>query len=163
MDISCNPEIHYKNNENCICAFAALSSVLYYFQRSEDASNIMDFCKEYEKNKHNIFSRVVQSIFNYINHERKFRELRKQYVILRVNTGFDAINYKLQDLEFGLLVLHQSNNNESHAVSISQNYIFDSNASNAVPRTQEGFDCCCSGDATFESIVFGYIFHLRRK
>ena len=46
-----------------------------------------------------------------------------------------------------------SDGREDHCVVISQKWIFDSNFPNALPRTQESLDWCCSSDEQFPQIV----------
>ena len=47
------------------------------------------------------------------------------------------------------------------AVCVTQDYIFDCNASNALPMLLEGLNCSCGENAEYQGIVYGY--HLSKE
>ena len=49
-----------------------------------------------------------------------------------------------------------SDNTETHAVSVVNEFVFDSNCQNALPLTNDGLDCCCGVDASFVGVSQGY-------
>ena len=62
----------------------------------------------------------------------------------------------ISQFDLKLVVLKQSDNCVSHAVTTTQRYIFDCNAANALPLSREGLDTCCGESASFVSIKMGY-------
>jgi len=70
---------------------------------------------------------------------------------------YNIFTNKLLPNDIYLIVLHQSDNHQSHAVCISNGFIFDCNATNALPFTKEGLDCCCGKDAYFVGVSQCYL------
>ena len=56
-----------------------------------------------------------------------------------------------------LVVLEMTDNTSTHAVALTENLIFDSNTTNALPRSIEGINCCCGANADFRKIKSGYV------
>jgi hypothetical protein len=156
MNINCNPTIFYQNNQEAVCIFAAFASVLQYRGFCELASAIMEYSSDdrsklYKKNN------AMSEIFDFVQTRKVARSFRKRYQpqkIQKQSRQFLFDNYAEMDIL--LVVMEQTNFNCSHAVAITENYIFDSNATNALPRTEEGIDCCC-GDSSFQRFSKGYI------
>ena len=77
-----------------------------------------------------------------------FTKLDKQHNILVSNI--------MNKTDFKLMQIHTSDNHQCHAVCATQDYIFDCNASNALPMSLEGLNCSCGENAEFQGIVYGY-------
>jgi hypothetical protein len=164
MDISSNPLILYQNNESAICAFASFASVLHYLEFYNEARRLMEFCHEFYEKKEN-FHRILGQIVKFVLGDSVFKaSFNKLYQPQKVKRGFLPYNMNDHDLKSIFLVcLHQDDNHTSHAVSVADNLIFDCNATNALPLTKEGLDCCCGENASFRYFYGGYKFVLRNK
>lgn len=86
------------------------------------------------------------------NHHYQWKKVNKNFNI------FQQIN-SMKDNEFVLGGLKAIDNSIDHAICISRNYIFDSNAKNAIDFSKEALDACCQSG--FHCIHKGYYFHKR--
>jgi hypothetical protein len=160
MDISTNPVVQFRNKEPGICAFASTASVLNHFHHFEEASVIMNLSKVYEEGKIE-FNRVLESIMVVMSTTYEFRKFRQQYSEAKLKKTDDILNLAMEKNDFAIITIYQTNNSTSHAIAVTQNYLVDSNASNMLPRTQEGLDGCCGTDSHYLSIFKGYIWRQR--
>ena len=88
-----------------------------------------------------------------------YRNIRKIYNISKLDKQHNILVSKiLNKTDFKLIQIHSSDNHQSHAVCVTQDYIFDCNASNALPMSLEGLNCSCGENAEFQGIVYGYHF-----
>ena len=85
---------------------------------------------------------------NFIRKEKKFQNYRRLFEPRKIKQGYNIFQPTPHN-EMRLIVLLMSDNTETHAVSVVNNYVFDSNCKNALPLTGEGLDCCCGIDASF--------------
>jgi hypothetical protein len=73
-----------------------------------------------------------------------------EYDILKDYHHYPVV-LQLQDRDGGI----------QHAITVVDDYIFDSNCDYALPRTQKALDWCCSTDfcdSTFQRVYRGYVF-----
>jgi len=162
MDISLNPVIHYRNNESGICAFASFASVLHYKGFIREAEFIMQLCKN-AKLDVDVQFETMSSIAKNIDSSKVFKRYRKIYQNHKVKRTqlLHPINSSKDDIF--LVILKQSDGHCSHAVALTDDFVFDCNTTNALPRTKEGIDCCCGNSASFVEFHKGYHFRLQRK
>jgi hypothetical protein len=163
MDISRNPYLVHTQNERGVCAFASFASVLCFYGMKKYGSLIMNLANAIDITKSD-YNCILQLILRMINFSKDFKQFRKQYEIKRIDNSHDLLLYaNPADHDMKLVVLKQSDNHISHAVTITKNFIFDCNASNALPLTRDGLNTCCGETACFESIKMGYWFQKKDK
>ena len=94
----------------------------------------------------------------------KFKQFRKIYRYAPLTSTYDLIhqsNHHIQHNEIIFAILWGSDNSQSHAVAIVNDWIFDGNCQNALPLCKENLDICCGApDAKFVRIRKGYRFYL---
>jgi hypothetical protein len=124
----------------------------------------MEFCKEFYAKKEN-FHRILSQIVKFVLGDKVFQtSFNKQFQPQKLKKGHLLYNMSSSDLKSIFLVcLHQDDNHTSHAVAAVDNFIFDCNATNALPLTKEGLDCCCGEKASFQYVSGGYKFVSRNK
>ena len=160
MDITMNPAIRYQQNEDSICGFASLASSLHYLSRFKESEALMTYCDEfYAAGKD--FHKILQCIIAFIQSSKEFKGLRKVYRIKRLKRGHDILGDGPKENEMMVVILHQSDNHQSHAVALCNNYIFNCNAPNALPLSKEGLDCCCGETANFDYVFDAYHFVIK--
>ena len=81
---------------------------------------------------------------------------RKCYSNLKLCNDCDIFDLNIKKDDILMVVIKQTDNHHSHSICICNNYIFDSNTSNALPFTEEGINCCCGEFDNFIGIVNGY-------
>jgi len=155
MDISSNPIIRYKNDDNGICAFAAFASALHYLGYYDQALEIMTLSQKANEDCKIKFN-SLQSIIQLIDSKKTFKTFRKKYQNKKIKNCLELKDEDHHELDIWLVVLEQTDNHCSHAVAMTGEYIFDCNTSNALPRTIEGISCCCGTTADYRKIARGY-------
>jgi hypothetical protein len=161
MDISGNPLIKYQNNESGICAYAALASALYCYQFTEAADHVMKLPGKISEEFAYMQFDAIRNILKDIDEQSVYKFFRKIFQTKKLKTkiSFQDMASQLQHPDaFALVVLEQSDNHISHAVVISNHYIYDCNTTHALPFSIEGVNCCCGESAHFKSFDSGYIF-----
>jgi hypothetical protein len=160
MDITMNPIIKYCNNEHEVCAFAAYACVLNHFALLEECEKILSLMKTYQEgNLQGIMNRILQFLADEFG---KLKSLRRKYMMRKIGRDHNILDIStMGPKDFKLVVLHQSDGSESHAIATTIEYIFDSNCTNALPLSTEALNCCCGATADFEGIKLGYYFQLR--
>jgi hypothetical protein len=157
MDISKNPIIIYRNNENGICVFASLASTFYYLDYVEYSKIIIDLVKnphpDFKKNEFNITVSLVVFILT----TKALKKYRRLYEIMKLDKKENIFEIKMKYGEILILSLKQSDNHASHSICICNDFIFDSNTTNALPFTMEGLNCCCGENSTFNGFNNGYL------
>ena len=161
MDISKNPLIKYMNNEDGICAFASFSSTLHYLKKISLGVLIFNLSKNYHTNFSNKHLNTIQAINNYIRYNEDFKLFRKIYKFTKIDKKCNIFDIKMKNNEILFISLRQSDNHQSHAVCICNEFIFDSNTTNALPFNDDGLDCCCGESNSFVGISYGYHIKLR--
>jgi len=107
------------------------------------------------------FHKILQCIVAFIQSSKQFKGLRKVYRIKRLKRGHDILCDGPKENEMMVVILHQSDNHQSHAVALCNNYIFNCNAPNALPLSKEGLDCCCGETANFDYVFDAYHFVIK--
>ena len=95
----------------------------------------------------------------YLNNPYSFRtfvkDVRCKVKLLRTGSTmgkhFDILSDSLSGIY--LVQVKGSDGKEDHCVTVSHGWIFDSNFPNALPRTKESFDKCCSSDEVASEFV----------
>jgi hypothetical protein len=144
MDISLNPAILYRNNESAVCGFASFASAIHFLGFEMEAKEIFGLSVQYEESQELV--NALTYIVNKVHKVDSFLTIRKKYQVKSLQRGFNpvegfGISYCSNDIL--MIVLHQSDNNCSHLVSVTGNYIFDCNVDNPLPLSIEAFDCSC--------------------
>jgi hypothetical protein len=162
MDISRNPIVQFQQKDLDTCAFSSLASALFYLGYVEQAVLLHAYGEEWTLRNEELTERTLEAIVKFIPTTKKFKYFRKHYKPHRLNQNYDIFE-KVPANEIRLIVIIMSDNTESHAVTVVNDYIFDANCTNALPLTLEGFDCCCGVDATFVGVSKGYHWRPDRK
>jgi hypothetical protein len=155
MDISRNPIVKYQQGNLDICAFASLASALFHLGWTEEAKLLYNFGVEWTLFHEDSIDKSLENIARFIPKQKIFKHFRSKYEQRKIKYDYDIFQPVLQN-EIRLIVIIMSDNSETHAVTVVNNYVFDANCTNALPRTQEGLDCCCGVDANFVSVSRGY-------
>jgi hypothetical protein len=139
------PKIHYQQKEDeRTCMVYAMASVLHHYGRTNDGAWVRNRAKRY-LNDPNAFRSFVKDIRKHIKGLKQISKMDKHFDLLGVDlSGIYLIQIKGSD------------GKEDHCVVVTKDWIFDSNFKNALPRTQQSLDMCCSSDkvkSTFVSYV----------
>lgn len=158
MDINMNPVIKYPQGEEPTCVFSSFASALFYLDYPDEAEAIHDFGKQFLSNPDSRFDRIMNSLIQHVINDAAFAHFRRKYSpIQKVSCTYDILMDSTKHPTYiKLVVLKQSDNHQSHAITVVDSFIFDSNATNTLPLSLEGLNVCC-GDADFVSIVHGYV------
>ena len=112
-----------------------------------------------EGNLQGIMNRILQFLAEEFG---KLKSFRKKYMMQKIGRDHNILDIStMGPKDFKLVVLHQSDGSESHAIATTIKYIFDSNCTNAMPLSTEALNCCCGATADFVGIKLGYYFQLR--
>lgn len=147
-----------RSGENS-CVFNSLGNALHYINdyRGRDA----------------VFDHLNKSL-DYSEY-REVAKTRKSFAAYVMNFCVKGYNAKLlTDLDVlkdrtmwpTLCILKGDDNSTNHAVTIVEDYIFDSNNSYALPLNESSLNWCCSGDdlagseVKFVSVPFAYRFYI---
>jgi hypothetical protein len=139
------PRIHYQQKEDeRTCMVYAMASVLHHYGRTNDGAWVKNRAKRY-LNDPNAFRSFVKDIHKHIKGLKQITKMNKHFDLL----GLDLSGIYLTQIK-------GSDGKEDHCVVVTKDWIFDSNFKNALPRTQQSLDMCCSSDkvkSTFVSYV----------
>ena len=116
----------------------------HYLKHEAEAKLIMEFCYA-NRNDTNFYNttRTLHYIINEVQSHRNYRMLRKKYNIIKhSNTHNILYTTIIQKFELIPIQIHSSDNNQSHAVCITKDFIFDCNAANALPISLDGLNQC---------------------
>ena len=130
------PKIHYEQKDGeQTCMVYSIASALHYFGYKNIGSCVFNGRKRFihQNNAFNVFIEVLRGTHAVLNQVRVAKDQFPSFL----GAAFTGIY---------LARLLGSDGKEDHCVVISQKWIFDSNFPNALPRTQESLDLCCSSD-----------------
>ena len=156
MDISKNPSVGFQQKGMDTCAYSSLASALYYLGYTEEAVLLHAFGEQEYKETNFPVDKTLPTIIHYINEQEKFRYFRKRYQPKKLKMNYNIFDDQVEQNEIRLIVLIMSDNTETHAVTIVNDFVFDANTTNALPLTIEGLDCCCGVDAHYIGVSHGY-------
>ena len=161
MDISNNPSVKYLQGQNDICVFASLASILHFNGMILEAEIVFNMRND------NIFKKnackIIQTLLQIIQQDKRFKTFRRYYRNIKLDKNHDIFSHSILDGEFKLIVIKSDDNQMSHAVCLSNKFIFDSNVSKCLPMTREGINCCCGKNHNYIGILFGYYFQFQPK
>ena len=104
-------------------------------------------------------TRTLHFIINELQSKSMYRKIRKIYNISKLDKQHNILVSKiLNKTDFKWIQIHSSDNHQSHAVCVTHDYIFDCNASNALPMSIKGLNYSCGENAEFQGILYGYHF-----
>ena len=166
MNIDSNPIVKYQQEPVPVCAYAAIASCLFHFEYFNEAKSIMSFCYQTRDGPKTLFNstRTMQYIMAEIYKNPIYKKLRSKYVIEKIGSDHDLflMQSNMNNQDFKFIVLHSSDNHQSHSVCVTNQYIFDCNSKRALPMTLEGINCSCGENADFVKIQSGYNFYIRK-
>jgi hypothetical protein len=162
MDISMNPPVRFQLRDLDTCAFSSFSSALYHLGFMEEAVALHSFGEKWTIENQSRPERTLEAIVNFIPTCDSFKYFRSKYKPRKLSSVHNIFQPVLVN-EIQLVNILMSDNCETHAVTVVNNYIFDSNCNNALPLSLEGFDCCCGEDATFVGVSKGYHWYLYKE
>ena len=106
-------------------------------------------------------SKFVQAVIDLINQDKCLKKLQRFYLNIKLHKDHNIFSEIIKDGEFKLIVIKSDDNQMSHAVCLTNKYIFDSNTPKCLPLTIDGINCCCGVKNYFIGIALGYHFKLR--
>ena len=134
------PEVNYIQGTKKTCATDSFASALFYKSDLAMVAEVHNIGLFYSKNSPDINNvAVVRDFFN--GKGRKLQPRRLKPHQLSVNSIL------VPSSAFRLVFLLGSDSDNTHAVTIIDNWIFDSGLERALPLTQDSLNYCC-GDNT---------------
>lgn len=150
------PIVQYQQHELKTCVFSSFASACHYKQLYALAAFI--------NQRASVLSTSVYNMKKLEETVRQFylpRQIQiKNYTRDTINIVNETLNLhqeqdimsKLKEIEYPTIVVLQGEDDGcEHAVSIIGSWIFDSNLSTALPRTEASLDWCCMGK--FKSVM----------
>jgi hypothetical protein len=161
------PIVKYQQHGKFSCLFSSLASGLYYFGFDKSADYLSKLASKYssdqEEGFHN-WRRLIEAL------QKCCKKLEPRKIVTNserrwdqgVQIGYDPLQdschypivLQLQDADGGI----------QHAVTIVEDWVFDSNNHHALPRNRVALDWCCSTDevrSTYGGVYKGYVLHCR--
>jgi hypothetical protein len=159
QDIQNNPVIVYQQIGENACAFASLSSSLYYIGYKEEAARLhLQRQCYYNQASLKESHRIMEFIIDIIQEDPFFYSFRAKYSWVKLNRYHNILEQNsVTECDVRWVSLWSEDGGSNHAVSIVGNFIFDGNCTNALPLTRQSLDECC-GESSFISIRQGYHF-----
>jgi hypothetical protein len=137
------PKINYRQKEDeRTCMEYSLASAVHANGYHDLGSWIHNRKKRYMNALH-----AFDAFVSNIRHEKK--PMRRHNICNSLD--IDVLQTSLTGIYMCQLL--GSDGKDDHCVSISNNWIYDSNLSNAIPRSRESLDLCCSDDEIHSSFV----------
>jgi hypothetical protein len=153
-----HPVVKYQQNDENTCAYCSTCSILDYLHFNNEAVSLATHMKD---RKLSTFSsgvpdKPLESISNFIHNNISFSSFRQIYRWKKINSSFDILNHPFGVNDFILVTIWDNEGDTSHAVCATGQWIFDSNATNALIFDRRSLDACCR--ASFSKIHRGYLF-----
>lgn len=138
------PQVKYTMGTFCSCCFSSLASALDYFGDSMAAARVAQFTAESMK-RHSKNQRMKFAVQVMVGEHRKPGEKRIVYSVDKkwLDEEFDPLDRKNESSFPTLVQLVDSVGGVKHAVTICDQWIFDSNFPNALPLEQQWLDYIC--------------------
>jgi hypothetical protein len=153
------PQIKYKQMKKNTCATSSLASLFHELGFVENAKQIEKFGTEERVKGHEDGLENIQKLIRFIHENCK--DIRSTFQCKKLTClSFDIFNDKTPENP-KLIRLFGSDGSCSHAITIHNFRIYDSNLDYAVDLNKENLDYC--NDAVYEGILFGYEFVKERK
>jgi hypothetical protein len=157
------PTVKYRQNGQFSCLFSSAASGLYYFGFDRSASAVADVASKYSSDQKDGFHNwgrlieVIQKNCKVLQPRRIQTKSERQWD-QGLHIGYDPLQdfchypivLQLQDADGGI----------QHAVTIVEDWIFDSNNRHALPRTRAALNWCCSTDevrSTYAGVYRGIV------
>jgi len=129
------PLLHYQQkDDDRTCMVLAMASIMHYSGDTSAGAWMKNRFKRYLSDPA-AFQNFVKDIRHHVKLLKSGATLGKHFDIL--GSGLSGIY---------LAQVQGSDGKEDHCVAISNKWIFDSNFKNALPRSQESLNMCCSSD-----------------
>jgi hypothetical protein len=154
------PKVEFPQCDQDSCAFACLSSALYYMNYNDVALRVDNFKHEYMKDCYN---RLYNKMLNQINTSIRIKENKRftrKYCMKKIDDPnlFDLMKEATDQQNQHTLyhvVLEGKDGSKNHSSCIVNQLIFDGNFSHALKLTVENLNHCCQSE--FTKIVQGYM------
>jgi hypothetical protein len=152
------PQIRYNQEHGeRTCMVYLMASALFTYGYKDVASALYNTRNQFVHDK-NGFHCLCTAMVKYsrdLNQNTKGRNLLKDLNQFRMekNKPTNFLGDSIEGLYLARLL--GGDGMEDHCVAITQNWIFDSNFKNALPRTSASLDLCCSSD-TVECKCLGF-------
>ena len=129
------PLLHYQQKDDeRTCMVLAMASIMHYSGDTSAGAWMKNRFKRYLSDPA-AFQTFVKDIRHHVKLLKSGATLGKHFDIL--GSGLSGIY---------LAQVQGSDGKEDHCVAVSDKWIFDTNYKNALPRSQESLDMCCSSD-----------------
>jgi hypothetical protein len=129
------PLLHYQQKDDeRTCMVLAMASIMHYSGDTSAGAWMKNRFKRYLSDPA-AFQTFVKDIRHHVKLLKSGATLGKHFDIL--GSGLSGIY---------LAQVQGSDGKEDHCVAVSDKWIFDSNFKNALPRSQESLNMCCSSD-----------------
>lgn len=159
-----NPLVKYRQKGINACAFASLSSAMYYLGFRKEAERLHYHQQRFFDPKSELFGRNASRIFPWIKETIKkdkefFHHFHKLYEGRNINKkekNYDLLNTPVRNDEIRWIVLWAADGSKNHAVAVVNNWIFDSNCTNALTLNQDNLDACCGSGSKYHGVSRGY-------
>jgi len=162
MDVSKNPLVRYQQGYLDTCAFSSLASALFQLDFVEEARTLHDFGVLWTSTNKENFEKTLEVLMKFIEKSPKFSLFRRTYCVKKIRRMYNIFT-KVPISDIRLIVFTMSDNTETHAVTVVEDYVFDANCPNALPLTKEGLDCCCGVNTNFFGVARGYHWTRRKQ
>ena len=135
QDDTNNPTVRYQQKDNeRTCMVYSMASIMHYSGDTSAGAWMRNRAKRYLSDP-SAFRSFVRDVRHHVKLLKTASMVGPDYNILSDNLS-----------GMYLVQLRGSDGMEDHCITVSDKWIFDSNFKNALPRTKESLDLCCSSD-----------------
>ncbi|NJO64331.1 MAG: hypothetical protein HC836_41045 [Richelia sp. RM2_1_2] len=146
-----NPKIKFQQGDRQTCASSSLASCLHALGYIESAVWVEDYGRKYIESNNNDPSIILSALVNNLQSNQPF--LNKRFKVTQIKlSSFDI--YENKDKHIYLIQPLCSDGGISHAITIHNGLIYDSNLKYAVELNKDNLEYCI--DSCYIGIHIGY-------
>jgi len=162
MDISENPIVMYPQDTKPTCVFSSFASALNFLGYRIESYHVIQFSEQFFKDQPGKAYQSMEFLLEELQQNPVYSRFRSEFEKEKISSNHEIFAPKNRD-GLRLVALRGSDNSASHAVTVTGQWLFDSNLDFALLLTREGLDDCAGEENTVQGIVRDYHFRSTRR